>query len=71
MDNPYNNENQAGVKLVNFLEKSGVTAIITGEVGPRVQEKLEKDKIQLILLEEERIKIEAILSRIKAPSINH
>jgi predicted Fe-Mo cluster-binding NifX family protein len=66
MDNPFKNEIQSGVKLANFLEKSGVTAIITREVGPRVQEKLEMDKIQLILLEEEQIKIEAILSRIKA-----
>jgi len=70
MNNPFKREIQAGVKLVNLLEKSGVTAIITGEVGPRVQEKLEKDKIQLILLEEERIRIEAILCRIKAPSTN-
>jgi len=70
MNNPFKREVQAGVNLVNLLEKSGVTAIITGEVGPRVQEKLEKDKIQLILLDEEQIKIEAILSRIKLPSIN-
>ena len=67
MDNPFKDESHAGVQLVNFLEKNGVTAIITGEVGPMVQDKLEKDKIQLILLEEERIKIEEIISRIKVP----
>jgi len=67
MDNLFKEENHAGIKLVNFLEKNGVTAIITGEVGPMVQAKLEKDKIQLILLEEDRIKIEEIISRIKAP----
>ena len=66
MDNPFKDGDHAGVKLVNFLEKNGITAIITGEVGPMVQEKLEKDKIQLILLDEDRIKIEEILERIKA-----
>ncbi|MBN1820257.1 MAG: NifB/NifX family molybdenum-iron cluster-binding protein [Prolixibacteraceae bacterium] len=67
MDNPFREADHAGIKLVNFLEKNGVTAIITGEVGPMVQDKLEKDKIQLILLEEERIKIEEVISRIKVP----
>lgn len=65
MDNPFKDEDHAGIKLVSFLEKNGVSAIITGEVGPMVQSKLEKDKIQLILLEEERIKIEEVISRIK------
>ena len=67
MDNPFKEGDHAGIRLVNFLEKNGVTAVITGEVGPLVQQKLEKDKIQLILLEEDRIKIEEILSRIKVP----
>jgi len=67
LHNPFKDADYSGVKLIEFLEKNHVTAIITGEVGPLVQEKLEKEKIQLILLEEDRIKIEEVISRIKSP----
>jgi predicted Fe-Mo cluster-binding NifX family protein len=41
-----------------------ITSIITGEVGPRAKEKLEEEKIQLILLREDKIRMETIMDRI-------
>lgn len=64
LENPYKNDDHSGVQLVQFLKNKGVTTIITGEVGPMVSSLLEKEKLQLILLHEERIKIEEIIERI-------
>lgn len=63
-ENPFKNEGDSGIKLVRYLLKEGVTTIITGEVGPKVSMLLEKEKLQLVLLHEERIKIEEVLNRI-------
>jgi len=63
-ENTFIDQEHSGVKLVEYLQKEGVTTIITGEVGPMVSQKLEKEKIQLVLLDEERIKIEDIMDRI-------
>lgn len=65
VENPYRNSEQSGVKLVKFLQNEGVSTIITGEVGPMVSNLLEKERLQLVLLVEERIKIEEIIARIK------
>ena len=65
IENPYKNSAQSGIQLVKFLIKEGVTTIITGEVGPTVSNLLEKNKLQLVLLDEEKIKIEEIIARIK------
>jgi predicted Fe-Mo cluster-binding NifX family protein len=65
VENPYKNSEHSGIKLVKFLQNENVTAIITGEVGPNVCILLEKEKLQLVLLQEERIKIEDILERIR------
>jgi len=65
IDNPYQNTDHSGVKLVNFLLNEGVSSIITGEVGPSVSNLLEKEKLQLVLLHEERIKIEEVINRIR------
>ena len=65
LENPFlNQEGHIGIKLVDYLKKEGVTTIITGEVGPMVSDKLEKEKLQLVLLHEEKIKIEEIMDRI-------
>ena len=48
------------------MQSKGVDTIVTGEVGPGVSALLEKERLQLVLLEEERIKIEDVLSRIKS-----
>ena len=65
IENPYKNLENSGVRLVKFLKDQGVDAIITGEVGPKVSSSLEKEKFQLILLAEEKIKIEEVIDRIK------
>lgn len=65
LENPYKNTDHSGEQLVDFLKKQGVSVIITGEVGPKVSKLLEKEKLQLVLLQEERIKIEDITGRIK------
>lgn len=65
IENPFKDEESSGTKLVDFLNEEGVTTIITGEVGPKVSTLLEKEKRQLVLLTEERIKIEEILDRIR------
>jgi predicted Fe-Mo cluster-binding NifX family protein len=64
MENPYRSSDGSGSELVRFLKKEGVSVIITGEIGPEVSQMLEKEKLQLVLLFEEKIKIEDILSRI-------
>ena len=66
IDNPYKSNDQSGLKLVRFLQKQGVSSIITGEVGPQVSKLLDKKKLQLVLMHEEKIKIEDILARIKS-----
>ena len=65
LENPYKNTDHSGLQLVDFLKKEGVSVIITGEVGPKVSSLLDKEKLQLVLLQEERIKIEDIIDRIK------
>ena len=64
IENPYKNSEHSGIKLVKFLQNEKVSTIITGEVGPMVSNLLEKEKLQLVLLQEERIKIEEIITRI-------
>ena len=64
-ENPFlNQEGHTGIKLVDYLKNKGITNIITGEVGQMVSDKLEQEKLQLVLLHEERIKIEEIMNRI-------
>ena len=65
VENPYKNSEHSGVKLVKFLQNENVSTIVTGEVGPTVSKLLEKEKLQLVLLHEERIKIEDIITRIR------
>jgi predicted Fe-Mo cluster-binding NifX family protein len=65
LENRYKNSDHSGIQLVNFLQKEGVSTIITGEVGPMVSNLLEKEKLQLVLLHEEKIKIEEIIERLK------
>lgn len=64
VDNPYREEENAGLKLAQLIEKKKADIIITGEVGPKVGEFLERKKIQLVLPEEERIRVEDLIARI-------
>ena len=63
-ENQFLEAEHSGLSLIEYLKKKGVTTIITGEVGPKVSDKLEEEKIQLVLLHEERIKIEEVIGRI-------
>ncbi len=65
IENPYRDHENSGIKLVGLLKEEGVTTIITGEIGPKAGQIIEKEKLQLVLLSEERIKIEDVLNRIK------
>lgn len=65
IENPFKDTENSGIQLVGFLKEMGIASIITGEVGPKVSALLENEKFQLILLPEERIKIEEIMDRIK------
>ena len=65
IENPYKNSENSGVQLVDFLKTKSIDAIITGEVGPKVSAMLENEKFQLILLAEEKIKIEEVIERIR------
>lgn len=64
IENPFLGQEHSGVKLVDHLKGEGVDTIITGEVGPLVSGKLEQEKIQLVLLHEERIKVDEVMDRI-------
>ena len=64
IENPFKDEEHSGVQLIGFLKALGVTSIITGEVGPKVTDKLVKEKIQLILLQEDKIRVNEIMDRI-------
>jgi predicted Fe-Mo cluster-binding NifX family protein len=64
VENPFKETENSGIQLVLFLKEQGITGIITGEVGPKVSALLETEKLQLILLREEKIKIEEIMDRI-------
>jgi predicted Fe-Mo cluster-binding NifX family protein len=65
VENPFKESENSGIQLIGYLKELEVTSIITGEVGPKVSALLENDKLQLILLPEERIKVEEIMDRIK------
>mgnify|MGYP004701871811 CR=1 FL=1 len=68
LENPFKNSANSGLDLVKFLKKEGVSVIITGEVGPQVSDILTKEKVQLVLLNEEKIKIEEIIDRVSTKS---
>lgn len=66
IENPFKYSSNGGVELVRFLKKEGVSVIITGEVGPLVSDLLAKERLQLVLLHEEKIKIEEVIDRISS-----
>jgi predicted Fe-Mo cluster-binding NifX family protein len=68
LENPFKNSANSGIELVKFLKKEGVSVIITGEVGPLVSDMLIKEKLQLVLLHEEKIKVEDVIDRISTKS---
>ena len=64
--NPYfHEEKDVAPQVVEMLVKEKVTKIITGEVGPKAHASLQKHKIQIIMLDEEGIKVSQVLKKIK------
>lgn len=64
LENPFKNSKDSGIQLVELLKKEAVSTIITGEIGPQVSDLLEKKNLQLVLLEEEKIKIDEVIAKI-------
>lgn len=64
VENPFKDDKNSDIQLIEFLKEQGITGIITGEVGPKVSALLNSEKLHLILLHEERIKIDEIMDRI-------
>lgn len=63
--NPYCQEDDdVARRVVKLLAEEKVDKIITGEVGPKAHASLQKNNIQIIMLEEERIKINQVLKKI-------
>ncbi|WP_339735650.1 NifB/NifX family molybdenum-iron cluster-binding protein [uncultured Sunxiuqinia sp.] len=64
--NPYcHEEHDVAPRVVKLLTEAKVDKIITGEVGPKAHASLQKNKIQIIMLDEERVKISQVLRKIK------
>lgn len=64
--NPYSHEeHDVAPRVVKLLTEAKVDKLITGEVGPKAHTSLQKNKIQIIMLEEDRIKISQVLKKIK------
>lgn len=62
--NPYSQEEtDAGARVVKLLVEEKVDKIITGEVGPKAHDSLKENHIQIIMFEEERIKISQVLKK--------
>ena len=70
IENPFKDTDYSGVKLVEFLHEKGISIVITGEIGPKVNSLLKKKTLQLVLLHEEKIKIEEIVTRISSGKKN-
>jgi len=64
--NPYHAENDQAAKVVDLLRKEKVTKIISGEIGPKSKQLLDKYKIQLILLSGNKSSLQYIVNLVTA-----
>jgi len=62
--NPFAGEEDADMQLAEFLHQNRITSIITGGVETKVSHFLVQQKMQHIMMDEDKIKIEEILSRL-------
>lgn len=65
IENQFKNTDHSGEQLVKLLKQKGVSVVITGEVGPKASSALQKEELQLVLLNEEKIKVEEVIQRLK------
>lgn len=62
--NPYaEGQHEVAPHVVELLKKHQVTKVVTGEVGPKAKINLEKHKIQVIMLSEDKISLQFILKK--------
>lgn len=64
LENPFRFDEDPDLRLAEFLKENEVNAIITGGVGVAASQLLSENKIQVIILNEEKIKIEDVLARL-------
>ena len=55
----------AGTKSSEFVAELGVSQVISGDFGPKAKSLLERLKIQMIILDENQLKIEDIINKIE------
>jgi len=65
LDNPFwEKEEDVASQVVNWLKQLGVTKVITGELGPKARNFLLEQKIQIILMDAEKISIQSIRKKL-------
>lgn len=66
IENPFKDEHEgAGIQVVEKLAALGVNKVVSGDFGPKVEELLKNLSIQMIVMREENLTVEKILSKIK------
>ena len=64
VENPFCNEDsEIAPRLIEFLKKENVNKIITGEIGPKAKENLDKYKIQIIMFSEDKVSLQYIMKK--------
>ncbi|MCW0482508.1 NifB/NifX family molybdenum-iron cluster-binding protein [Gaoshiqia sediminis] len=62
--NPYQEEeNDVAPRVVELLKNQKVTKIVTGEIGPKAKTSLDQNKIQVIMLSEDKISLQHVLKK--------
>lgn len=67
--NPYFQEDDnVSPRVVELLKQEGVRKIVTGEVGPKAKAALDKEKMQIIMLTEDKISLLHVLKKMNVNS---
>ncbi|OFX74751.1 MAG: hypothetical protein A2X12_03305 [Bacteroidetes bacterium GWE2_29_8] len=59
------NKDNAGIDSIEFLKQKGVDMIITGNIGSKVMECIDRYKIRLIIAKENNLKLDNIIKKLK------
>jgi len=64
ISNPFCQEDDdVAPRVVELLSKQEVSKIVTGEIGPKAKASLDKNKIQVIMLTEDKISLQHVLKK--------
>jgi predicted Fe-Mo cluster-binding NifX family protein len=67
MENSASKEkNGAGTKAAEFVVRLGAEKVISGDFGPKARGLLDKLEIQMVILEDDELKIEDIIRKISS-----